>query len=691
MTKGPEPGAIRVGDWALDPVARTISRDDVTHRLEPKMVDVLMLLIEHRGEVVEREVIERSVWSGAAVGGDLLNRTIWKLRRVLDDDPSAPVYVETIPRTGYRLVASVGDAPELLARDAPKVPAGAPPWRVPVMAGLAAIAVAGAAFVASRSGRVGSGIAERDLVSTPLTSGAGYEANPSVSPDGRYAAFDLYDPSGPQPSWDVATVDLESHEVMLVASEPGVHEYAATWAPAGDSVAFVRSGERCTIFVQALAGAPEEVAACAADQWHELAWLPDGDLVLASSAPGQTLGLELVRRGTGQRERLTVPPSGFDGDRLPRVSPDGRRLAFVRQRTDGVADIYVMDLAAAPAGAPRSVTSDSRRIAGLSWDPTGAALLFSSRRGGGDGVWRIPVAGGTPSPIPLVGRNAGPLSAGVGALVYEEYTGDSDLWTYDPRTGQLEPWHGSSRSEWGAAVSPDGRTVAFVSNRTGGDEIWSLPIGGGEPVRLTRLEGAEVDGPRWHRGGDRLVFASTLHGTYDLFVADVGSGTVERITDSPDDERNPLWWGDTIVYSANRTGTRELWVLDVRRGTSRRLTSGGGWVARESGRGILFTRPTGSGVWRLTDAESEPEPAWHGIGIDEGTNWLPSGTGMLLLRAAGGAEAELVRLDDPSGEPRRLAAIPREISGRGGVAELPDGRVLFSVIVRSESDLWVAR
>ncbi|MEJ2205250.1 MAG: winged helix-turn-helix domain-containing protein [Gemmatimonadota bacterium] len=692
-----ESRVIRLGGWILDPAARRLSRAGVVHRLEPKMVDVLLLLVQRRGQVVERRAIERSVWSEAAVGSDVLNRTIWKLRQALEDDAADPQYIETIPRKGYRLVGAVEEA--VVPGPARGRPAECTRGKHPlpianVKGALAAALLLTVLLVLWRSAGTEVAGGREGPVSSPLTSAPGYEANPSVSPQGRYVAFQRYDPDASPPSWDVAVMDLESLEAFGLASEPGVHEYAPTWSPAGDSVAFVRSGERCQIVIQSLDGPPLEVAFCDVGQSHELAWLADGDFVLASSAPGQTLGLERVRRSSGDRDRLTTPPAGFDGDWMPRISPDGGRLAFVRRRTQGIADIRVLDLSPAPGdNRSRAITSDHRLIRGLGWDPSGASLLFTSRRGGGTRVWRVPVHGGTPEPVPLPGTNAGPLAAAHGLLVYEEYRGDSDLWVYDPRTNRAEPWHGSSRSEWGATVSPHGRTVAFVSDRTGGDEIWVVPVGGGGPRRLTTLDGAELDGPQWLPDGRRLVFASAMDGNFDVFTVDVMSGSLERVTHSEDDEREPTWWNGAIVYSANRTGVRELWRLGVDPGSDRRLTSGGGWVARPSPSGaeLLFTRPGQEGVWLLDEPAGQPVRVRGRMGADGATNWCPTDGGILYLRSVGGTQTELVLLDAASGTESVLTRIPYEVSPRAGVTQLPDGRVLFGVITRSESDLWIAR
>lgn len=96
-----------LGDWSVDPAGSQIRRGEDRVRLEPKVMEVLDYLVEHRGELVTREALERDVWRGALIGYDSITSTIIKLRRALRDDAHNPLYIETVPKRGYRLIAVV--------------------------------------------------------------------------------------------------------------------------------------------------------------------------------------------------------------------------------------------------------------------------------------------------------------------------------------------------------------------------------------------------------------------------------------------------------------------------------------------------------------------------------------------------------------------------------------------------------
>lgn len=95
------------GDWRVDPTAGRISRQGIEHKIEPKAMTVLVCLAERQGQVVSREALEEQAWTDMVVGYDSLASAIIKLRKAFGDDSKNPVYIETVPKKGYRLICKV--------------------------------------------------------------------------------------------------------------------------------------------------------------------------------------------------------------------------------------------------------------------------------------------------------------------------------------------------------------------------------------------------------------------------------------------------------------------------------------------------------------------------------------------------------------------------------------------------------
>jgi TolB-like protein/DNA-binding winged helix-turn-helix (wHTH) protein/Tfp pilus assembly protein PilF len=108
-------GDLRIGHWLVEPQANTIRAGQNSVRLEPKVMQVLLHLARHPGQVVSKEKLLLSVWAGTFVTDDVLTRSISTLRKVFQDDARNPRVIQTIPKSGYRLIAPV----EWLSSDEP--------------------------------------------------------------------------------------------------------------------------------------------------------------------------------------------------------------------------------------------------------------------------------------------------------------------------------------------------------------------------------------------------------------------------------------------------------------------------------------------------------------------------------------------------------------------------------------------
>src|SRR5438270_13153744 len=98
---------LRVGEWRVDPAAGEIARDGESARLEARTMRLLLCLAEHGGDTVSIDALLNEVWPDVTVTPDSVYQAVASLRRLLGDDPEKPTYVETVPRLGYRMIATV--------------------------------------------------------------------------------------------------------------------------------------------------------------------------------------------------------------------------------------------------------------------------------------------------------------------------------------------------------------------------------------------------------------------------------------------------------------------------------------------------------------------------------------------------------------------------------------------------------
>jgi Tol biopolymer transport system component len=231
----------------------------------------------------------------------------------------------------------------------------------------------------------------------------------------------------------------------------------------------------------------------------------------------------------GQEQRqLTAPPVEYIGDSDPRFSPNGHFVSFQRIHSVEVTDLYTISVA---DGRLQRITTDNRRIAGHTWTPDGKHLIFSSDRAGTYALWTTSASGGSPVSIGSTLNGFFPtVSRTNSRLIYSELTLDDDIWnaklSRDPRPQRIIS---STLRDLNGQYSPDGKHIAFASDRTGSFEIWVCDPDGQNARSLTSLNGPHTGSPRWSPDGHWLAFDSRPSGNADIYVISSEGGPVKRL------------------------------------------------------------------------------------------------------------------------------------------------------------------
>ena len=158
--------SLRIGDWRVDPSLNEISREGRRVRLEARAMGLLLRLAQRPGEVVSVDDLLSDVWAGVVVTSDSVYQAVAALRRELGDDAKQPAYIATIPRLGYRMVATVcpwteEDIVPAFANEATNaqgsvIAAHRKRLRLVLSGGIAVLLLIGALLLNDRSSRTGS-------------------------------------------------------------------------------------------------------------------------------------------------------------------------------------------------------------------------------------------------------------------------------------------------------------------------------------------------------------------------------------------------------------------------------------------------------------------------------------------------------------------------------------------------------
>jgi DNA-binding winged helix-turn-helix (wHTH) protein len=107
MPTGKPAEIVQVGDWLVNSALDTLHRGSETHKIEPRTMRLLVRLADSVGAVVSVDRLLTEVWTGVVVGPASVYQAVSQLRKLLGDVDPDPTYIATVPRKGYRLVASV--------------------------------------------------------------------------------------------------------------------------------------------------------------------------------------------------------------------------------------------------------------------------------------------------------------------------------------------------------------------------------------------------------------------------------------------------------------------------------------------------------------------------------------------------------------------------------------------------------
>lgn len=460
-----------------------------------------------------------------------------------------------------------------------------------------------------------------DLRIQPLTSQAGWESAPALSPDGQSIAFTWAAKLDGHKQIYVKQLD-GTQPVQLTNSPSGDIGYLA-WSPDGKSIAFKRQyGIAGAIYSIANTGGKERkmVDLEVANLTSAIDWSPDGTQLAFSDAyrsPTQ-LAIYLYNLRTRVKRKLTSPPPLTSGDWNPKFSPDGSTVAFKRVTGFWADEIYVVP---AMGGSPRRVADRRGGIWGHAWTADDRSLILSWQRSGTVfGIWRLPLkTPAQPEPIAQGGVDAIMPSAArkTNRLAWVNQLWDLNIYRI-AATGVGTPVKliASTLRDQDATYSPDGR-IAFISDRSGSREIWLAKADGSGQVQVTRLNGPPIDHLQWSQDGRSLVFQSRPSGYSQIFTlecdraAEVCGKPKHLVTGGVAEAPSWAAHGKFIYFASDRTGRWEIWKIATSGGPAVQVTQNGGYMCRESrdGKWLYFTKDGHDSLWRVPGSNFRNAPA----------------------------------------------------------------------------------
>jgi Tol biopolymer transport system component/DNA-binding winged helix-turn-helix (wHTH) protein len=660
---------------------------------------ILAALLERPGQVVTREELRQLIWPENNFGDfdHAINLAMAKLRATLGDSADVPHLIETLPRRGYRFIAPLKEQSDPLPagiaappqeptvpspmKEAPAKAAGKKVW---LMVGALALVVVGAVAL------VRMFPVRREQSSTggeilPLVSMPGQQDTPAISPDGSQVAFRYS--GGPHPGIYIALIGGEK-PLQLTQSDDDDNP---AWSPDGRQIAFARfgrtSGQKKLYVIPALGGSERHVYTTSYPTWagcNQMSWSPDGKSLIFPEALDNSSKARLsILSLSDLTARPLTSPHNQQFDCEPIFSPDGAMIAFARGPMGSfLSDLFVLQVAGGQL--LRLTTGNSGGCA--AWTQDGKEIVFDSPGRGFRGLWRISASGGTPQPVASSGDADGPsISRTSNQLAYRVWKVWDTVWRLDlkdERHALAPPVRLLSGRGfiWKPSYSPDGKKIAFESNRMGYQDIWMCDSDGSNCAQLTARQGTAATA-RWSPNGRYVAFESVTQDYYQVGVLEVPDGTPHMLMTFPDTNNGaPNWSRDgqwIYFYSGHDGGGYQLWKIPMSGGSPVRVTTKGGVYGIESrdGQFLYYAKYGECGIWRksLDSGEESRLP----INVCNWYDWDLTGDGIYFLNPDFPPHGRIEFFDFAHGQSTPILALDKPVSLFGGLAVSPDGKSLI--------------
>jgi Tol biopolymer transport system component len=215
---------------------------------------------------------------------------------------------------------------------------------------------------------------------------------------------------------------------------------------------------------------------------------------------------------------------------------------------------------------------------------------------------------------------------------------------------------GGAREHDVPQYSPDGRRIAFRSDRSGSPEIWTCDADGSNCLQLTSFGGPMLGTARWSHDGQSIAFDSRVTGQPAVYIVAADGGTPRLLAD---DGMVPSWSRDGrwIYFVSGRSGRLEVWRMPAPGGPAAQVTRNGGAVALESadGKYLYYDKDPDSdadSLYRMPvegGQEVEVIPrlfGWDSFGVTaKGVYFMPGSRSIRFLDPASGRVSALATLE----------------------------------------------
>jgi len=507
----------KIGNWHFDPIDGRLKSVENPIKLQPRLSLLLALFIANANELLTREQLTEILWKDKVVNEDALSRCIAELRSTLGDDRKNPIFIETIPKKGYRFIYPLN---EPIKR-----------YKMPMIGAVATIIAIVSLLVANwPSPQHIDDVLQKGLTSgIRLTTDDLVEHTPEMSPDGKMTAFTAQS----NERLVVKVVDNKGRLLHTIADDVDSLMSPSFSADSKSlTLAAVSKKAPCTIYHYDLVTKSRiNIGECLLPNRSGIfSWSSDSNSLafVAKDPINKVAAIWLYDRVKQTKIQLTFPHNSVFFDTRPRLSPDNKKLAFTRGGQS------VRNLVWVKLNSPSNVfqlTDNRSYVSSFSWLKDNKHLLFDSDKRGDRNLWLINSQNKKETLLGARDAQSPSLNYDNSILTFLDIRYNANIWSVNlsDNKDQLLPLIRSIKYNNMPSFSPDGSQVAFTSNRQGRGAIWLYSFTTKKQHKLFNLEGENLILPTWSPTGNKLLVSYRKASEYGCYQYDIANQHYESV------------------------------------------------------------------------------------------------------------------------------------------------------------------